>query len=179
MRALVVFASRYGSTRGIAEFIAEKLRQRGVQADARGVDEVPDHASYHALVVGSAVYMGHWMEEAAEFVLRNRTLLAERPVWLFSSGPLKLEPPITSVDDPTLEPKEIGELTEAIHPRGHKVFLGALDPGKLGFKHRAVRRLPAGRALMPEGDFRDWSAIEAWAADIAQTLRTPPMAVSA
>lgn len=50
------------------------------------------------------------------------------------------------------------------------MLLGALDPSKLGFRERAIRSLPAGRALLPEGDFRDWAEIEGWAAGIAQDL---------
>jgi len=116
--------------------------------------------------------MEHWMKDAAEFVRRNRTVLAERPVWLFSSGPLKLEPG-TSPDDPELEPKEISEFREVIHPRNHHVFFGALDPARLSFAHRALRKLPAARALLPEGDFRNRDDIEAWAGGIARVLETP------
>jgi|GEM_PF-3965913 len=64
MNVIVFYASRYGSTRGIAEFIAEKLREHGVQAEARSVDADP--GEYDAAVIGSAVYMEHWMKEAAE-----------------------------------------------------------------------------------------------------------------
>ena len=172
MNVIVVYASRYGSTRGIAEFITEKLREHGVQAEARSVDAAPDPGEYDAAVIGSAVYMEHWMKEAAEFVRRNRTALADRPVWLFSSGPLELEPG-AGPDDPELEPREIGEFRESIHPRGHRVFFGALNPGRLGFAHRALRKLPAARAVLPEGDFRDWDEIEAWAGSIARALGTP------
>ena len=172
MNVIVVYKSKYGSTKGIAEFIAEKLREHGVQAEARSVDTDPDPGEYDAVVIGSAVYMEHWMKEAAEFVRRNRAVLAERPVWLFSSGPLKLEPG-TSPDDPELEPKEIGEFRKAIHPQDHRVFPGALDPGRLSFAHRTLRKLPAGRALLPEGDFRNRDEIEAWAGDIARALKTP------
>jgi menaquinone-dependent protoporphyrinogen oxidase len=170
MNVIVVYKSRYGSTREIAEFIAEKLREHGVQAEARSVDADP--GEYDAAVIGSAVYMEHWMKDAAEFVRRNRTVLAERPVWLFSSGPLKLEPG-TSPDDPELEPKEIGEFREVIHLRDHHVFFGALDPDRLSFAHRALRKLPAARALLPEGDFRNRDDIEAWAGGIARVLETP------
>ncbi|WP_292366419.1 flavodoxin domain-containing protein [Methanoculleus sp. UBA208] len=172
MNVIVVYKSRYGSTRGIAEFIAEKLREHDVQAEARSVDTDPDPGEYDAAVIGSAVYMEHWMKEAAEIVRRNRTVLAERPVWLFSSGPLRLEPG-TSPDDPELEPKEIAEFREVIHPRDHRVFFGALDPGRLGLQHRLIRKLPAGRALLPEGDFRDWDEIEAWTGGIARALGAP------
>jgi len=170
MKVVVVYASKHGSTQGIAEFIAEKLRQHGVQADARSVSDAPNPRDYDAIVIGSAVYMEHWLNEAVEFVRGNRTDLAGRPVWLFSSGPLKLESVAISTDDPKLEPKEIPEIREAIHPMDHRVFFGALDPGKLGFMHRTLRKLPAGRAALPEGDFRNWSDIEAWTTGIAREL---------
>lgn len=174
MRVIVMYASRYGSTREIAEFIAENLRQHGAQAEARSVDAAPDPEDYDAVVIGSAVYMGHWMREAVEFVRRNRAALTGRPVWLFSSGPLKLGPEIASIDDPKLEPKEINELREIVHPMGHRVFFGALDPEKLGGKHRTIRMLPAARAALPEGDFRNWNDIKAWAGGIARALATQP-----
>nr|WP_303715833.1 hypothetical protein [Methanoculleus marisnigri] len=93
-------------------------------------------------------------------------------MWLFSSGPLALGPG-AGLDDPELEPGEIGEFRESIHPRDHRVFFGALDPGRLGFAHRALRKLPAARAVLPVGDFRDWDEIEAWAGSIARALGTP------
>jgi len=172
MKAIVVYASKYGSTKGIAEFIAEKLRQHGVQAEAKSVDAAPNLEEYDAIVIGSAVYMEHWMADAVEFVRKNRDILATRPVWLFSSGPLKTGPEVTT-DDPALEPKEIGELKEIIHPREHQIFFGALDPGKLGFTYRALRKLPAARAVLPEGDFRNWDGIEAWTERIARALAAP------
>ena len=95
-----------------------------------------------------------------------------RPVWLFSSGPLGTETADAKGRDLTVvtEPKEIAEFREAISPRGHRVFFGALDPGALGFAERAVMKLPAARAAMPEGDFRDWVQIETWADSIAREL---------
>lgn len=170
MNVIVVYASRYGSTKEIAEFIAERLREHGMQTEVRSVGAAPDPGDYDAVVIGSAVYMEHWMKEAVEFVRRDRTVLAGRPVWLFSSGPLELEPE-KSPDD--LEPKEIGKFRELIHPRDHHVFFGALDPGRLGLQHRLIRKLPAGRALLPEGDFRNWDDIETWVGGIARALEAP------
>jgi menaquinone-dependent protoporphyrinogen oxidase len=34
--------------------------------------------------------------------------------------------------------------------------------------------MPASKAAMPTGDFRDWPAIDAWAAEIAAELVTHP-----
>jgi menaquinone-dependent protoporphyrinogen oxidase len=71
-------------------------------------------------------------------------------------------------------PKEISELQEVVQARGHRVFFGALEPDTLGFAERALRKLPAARAGLPEGDFRDWAEIDAWAGDIAHELARPP-----
>jgi menaquinone-dependent protoporphyrinogen oxidase len=178
MPVLVVYASKHGATQEIAERIAETIAAAGQQAQVRPVTVAGDLTGYAGFVVGSAVYMGHWQKEAAEFVRRNRAILAGRPVWLFSSGPLGTEPVGAQGQDLTVaaEPKEIAEFTEAIHPRGHRVFFGVLDPGRLGLGERAIRKLPAGRALLPEGDFRDWAEIEAWARGIASdpALGTEP-----
>jgi menaquinone-dependent protoporphyrinogen oxidase len=57
------------------------------------------------------------------------------------------------------------------------VFFGALDPHKLGFSERLVRSVPAGRALLPEGDFRDWKVIDAWAESIARELAAVPTGI--
>ena len=173
MKILVAHASKCGSTREVAEFIAERLRGHGLEVEARSVGSVTALAGYDAVVVGSAVYMGHWMPEAADFVQRNRAVLVDRPVWLFSSGPLQLPPGNPSLDDPELVPTEIPGLVEAVHPREHRVFFGALDPARLPLKYRALRKLPAARAILPEGDFRNWADIEAWAGTIASGLLSP------
>ncbi len=170
MRILVVYASRYGFTQGIAEFIAGKLRQSGKQVEVREADNARELGSYDAFVIGSAVYFGSWMKEAAEFVRRNRSVLAKRPVWLFSSGPLLSDTPL---DDPKLEPKEAAEFRDAIKPRDHRIFFGAFDHRKLGFRDRMITKLPAAKALFREGDFRNWEDVEAWANGIAQALEAP------
>jgi len=174
LKALVAYASRYGSTKGIAEFIAENLRKRGIPSDAMAVESIPDPGGYDAYVIGSAVYMSHWTKEASKFVRRNRTMLATKPVWLFSSGPLG-----TNKEDPLgrdlfkiSESREFPELKDLIKAREHRIFPGALDPNRLTLSHKVVRRMPAAMDLMPEGDFRDWKEIEEWADGIARQLRT-------
>jgi menaquinone-dependent protoporphyrinogen oxidase len=162
MTILVAYASKHGSTQGIAERIAEKLRQLGKEAEARSVEEVSDPGSSEAFVIGSAIYYGSWLKEATEWVRRNQAVLAQHPVWLFSSGPLG-----TEVKDAEPQPKEIAEFRETIGPRDQRIFFGALEHSRLSFAERMM--VKAVRA--PEGDFRDWQAIEAWAASIAQDLR--------
>ena len=176
MPVLVVYASRHGATRGIAERIAEKLTDEGHPAQARSVQEASGLEGYDAFVIGSATYAFHWMDEALAFVKRNSAVVARHPVWLFSSGPLGNEAKDAKGQDllKATVPKEISELQEVVQARDHRVFFGALDPDTLGFAERALRKLPAARAGLPEGDFRDWAEIDAWAGDIARELAQPP-----
>ena len=165
MNMLVAYGSKHGATKGIAERIAERLRAEGQQAAAQPVEAVDDLNGYDAFVIGSAVYAGRWTQEAVQFVRRHRAILASRPVWLFSSGPIgtmatKYEP---------VEPNGVTAIRRALSPRDHRVFFGAwdrtkLDPSKLGFAERIVAK------RLPQGDFRDWAAIGAWADGIAREL---------
>src|SRR3979411_1855688 len=104
MTLLIAYASKHGSTQGIAERIAEKLRQMGKQAEDRTADTVEDPESYEAFVIGSAVYYGFWLKEATEWVHHHQAVLAGHPVWLFSVGPLG-----TEVQDAEQQPKEMTE----------------------------------------------------------------------
>lgn len=162
MTVLVAYASKHGSTQEIAEHIAEKLLQLGRDAEVQSVEVVKHPESYEAFVIGSAVYYGSWLKEATEWVRHNQSILAQHPVWLFSVGPLG-----TEVKDNEQQPKEMAEFQQSIKPRDQHIFFGAIDHNNLSFPERMV--LKAVRA--PEGDFRDWQAIDAWATTIAQSLR--------
>jgi menaquinone-dependent protoporphyrinogen oxidase len=178
MNVLVVYASRHGATRGIAERIAQTLRGSELVVTLLPVEDVREPGHYDAFVVGSAAYMYRWLGEATSFVKHNRALLASRPLWLFSSGPLGTE----TVDEQgrdvleAMAPKEFAELRGALHPRGERVFFGAWDPSQppIGLAERFTRLMPAARDALPAGDFRDWPEIEAWAASIADELTRVP-----
>lgn len=157
MRVLVSAASKHGATAEIAHAIGDALAQRGLEAEVLAPEEVGGLDNYDAIVCGSAVYAGHWLKEAKELAGR---LDDGRPVWIFSSGPIG-DPP-----KPEEEPVDVAEIVEETHARGHRVFAGKLDREKLGFGERAIVR--ALRA--PEGDFRDWDEIRAWAGEIADEL---------
>jgi menaquinone-dependent protoporphyrinogen oxidase len=176
MKVLVAYASKHGATLGIAERLADRLRDAELEAQAQPVTTVSDLFGYDGFVVGGAAYLGHWLKETTEFVRRGGAVLASQPTWLFSSGPLGTKPTDAEGRDLRLAaaPKEFAEFKETIKPIGTRVFFGVLDPGRLGLRDRAIRSLPAGRALLPEGDFRDWPDIDAWAAGIAVELKSAP-----
>jgi len=77
---VLVYASKHGSTAGVAERIAAKLRERGNHVSPHTVDQVDDLHPYDGVVFGSAVYDGAWLPEGEEFVHGNVYALAGRPV---------------------------------------------------------------------------------------------------
>lgn len=162
IRALVAAASKHGATHEIAEAIARSLTSAGIDAEAKKVDEVTDPSEYDAVVLGSAVYMGSWLEPARRFVGEHAHALAARPTWLFSSGPTGDPPRPAPEKAVSIEP-----ITARIKPKDHRLFAGKLDHRQLSFAERAL--VLAVRAA--EGDYRDWDEIAAWSADIAAVLR--------
>jgi menaquinone-dependent protoporphyrinogen oxidase len=188
-KVLVVYGSRHGGTRGIAERIGEVLRTEGDEAVIAPADRVApaDVRTADGFVVGSGVYMGNWLKEPLEFMASHAAELTSRPTWLFSSGPLpgssKEQPdadPVTNALGPSEGPgsggrKKVDALSATIHPRDHRVFQGAFDPKDppKALSERVVRLLPAARKVLPTGDFREWPAIEAWAHEIATELEAP------
>jgi menaquinone-dependent protoporphyrinogen oxidase len=175
MRVLVAYSSKYGATRGIADRIADRLRDAGHEVDIERCDDVEYPEGFDAFVIGSAAYLGKWRKEARKFVRRNHELLASRPVWLFSSGPLGTDRVDKNGNDVLAgaAPKEFEEFEESIHPRGTMVFFGALDTEHLRGPDHIVSWMPANDAL-PEGDFRDWDAIDGWATKVAAELSAQP-----
>jgi menaquinone-dependent protoporphyrinogen oxidase len=174
MHVLVAYASRHGATQGIAERIALALRATGLDVEVRRASSVKNLAEYDAFVIGSATYMFHWLKDAVEFVRRNRTALAGKPVWLFSSGPLGTEATDAKGRDQKVAavPKEVAALAEAINARDHRVFFGAYERDRkpIGIAERFVALMPATQEGLPQGDFRDWPEIDGWAAWVARDL---------
>jgi menaquinone-dependent protoporphyrinogen oxidase len=163
---LVTYASRSGSTTEIANKIAEVLRSKGENVTVQPVTGVTDLNAYNAVVLGSAVYMGHWMKEAVEFLETHEDALATRPVWIFSSGPTGPGDAVERMHGWRF-PEAQQAIAERIKPHEIVLFHGKIDIHDLNFGEKImIRALGA-----PTGDFRDWNAITAWAEGIAQVLR--------
>ncbi|QWF77997.1 flavodoxin domain-containing protein [Amycolatopsis sp. CA-230715] len=166
MNVLVAVASKHGATREIADVlgraIGEALDEAGTPAEVEVLfaETAVDPAEYDAVVLGSAVYIGHWLETAARFVDRHAAVLRAMPVWLFSSGP---------VGEP-LRPAEATEFTaRLLADTGaveHRVFGGKIDRGVLRFAERALVKA----LRVKDGDYRDWHAISAWGREIGLAL---------
>jgi menaquinone-dependent protoporphyrinogen oxidase len=168
-RVLVSAASLHGATAEIAQAIGQVLSQQGLAATVMAVGEVDAIDDYDAVVIGSAVYAGHWLDPAKDFVNRFRPALAGRPVWLFSSGPVG-DPSGKLAQAMGKDPADLPVLLEATHAREHRMFAGKLDPKCLSLPQRAS--LLVFRGL--NGDFRDWDCIRQWAESIAGQLALAP-----
>ncbi|WP_037672697.1 flavodoxin domain-containing protein [Streptomyces griseus] len=160
---LVTYGSTNGSTAEIAEHVGAVLSKEGLTVDVRPAAQVTDLAPYGAVVLGGGLYGGRWQRDARRFARRHGRALAERPVWLFSSGPL----------DPSASEREIPptggvqRVANRVDARGHITFGGRLEGEVKGRIARMIVKSGKG------GDFRDFEQISTWAATVAQDLRGP------
>ncbi len=174
INVLVAYASKHHSTAEIAEEIGKILRQTdGLQVEVREVSTVNDLSPYGAVVLGSAVYTGQWQPEAAEFLKRHEKELAQRPVWLFSSGPTGMGGS-TELTHGWKLPEGLRLTAKWINPRDITVFRGNIHPQTFedAEAFNWVQRLVLKVVHPPIGDFRDWTMIRGWANQIAQNLQS-------
>ncbi len=166
-RVLVLYATRAGSTAEVAYFIGRKLSEAGWSVDVDGVKTAGDLGPYQAVVIGSAIRMGSVLPEVREFVRAHRPELERLRVAYFVVCMTMQEdtPKNRAEADGYLEP-----LRSEVKPVEVGLFAGKVDYAKLGVGTRLMARM----ADLPAGDYRNWTAIEAWAGALAGKLGAPP-----
>ncbi len=166
IQVLVAYATKHDSTAEIARAIGSALGESGnLQVEVRSVEGVQSPKPYDAIVLGSAVYIGQWQSSAAEFLKAHEGELAQKAVWLFSSGPTGEGDPYTVLKGWAF-PAALKPVADRIQPRDVTLFHGKLDPKKLNILERLVVK----GVKAPLGDYRNWEAIRAWASSIAEAL---------
>jgi menaquinone-dependent protoporphyrinogen oxidase len=172
MRLLVAHASRMGSTTEIAERIGEQLRRAGHEVDVRACAEFQDSSSYDAVIIGSALYIGHWLKEARHYLEGQSESLSRRPTWLFQSGPCGQGADVSSVRVPRGIRRLSGRIGASV-----TTFGGRLDRD---WATSHLSRWMATGSLA--GDFRDWDLVRDWTEGIigrlAEGHRSAPLASS-
>src|SRR5450759_775622 len=137
LRVLLVYATRHGSTREVADAVAEELRAAGHDVDQQPAAEAPGPVGYDAVVVGGPMIMG-WHREAVRFVAKHRKELAELPLAFFITAASLTDCGETDVQgvpivkDPWLEkaPRNAAKLRSKeryARPRAVAFFAGSLD----------------------------------------------------
>lgn len=173
-KILVTYASEHGATAEIAQTIARVMRQFDLDVTSRRIESVQtDIDMYEAVILGSAIYLGEWLEEASAFLRRYQKDLAQMPVWIFASGPTGDGDALELLEGNAV-PESVQELVESIQPREVKVFHGKID----------LRRLPKNEQLIikaaavPRGDYRNWDEIKQWAMEVSRALTVQALAVA-
>lgn len=159
-RILVAYASRKGSTAGIAQAIGKELTLEGYTVDVSEMKSVASLAGYNAVVIGAPVYTGKVTGDVATFVSASREELSRLPVAGFVTGIAPVYPKIGDMKE------FIDQLITAlapIRPVAVTMFAGSIDASKMNFIERSLTSL----MKVPTGDFRDWDAITAWARTLA------------
>lgn len=160
-RALVAYGTKHGSTREIAEAIADELRKRGIETDCLAAADVGSVEPYGTVVIGSAVYMKRWRKDARQLLARQKGL-ADRSLWVFSSGPCG-EQKEGDEDAFCMQPPKVRKRAEKLGAREHVVFGGRVPLEPSNFVERAMLENTPDEFK----DLRDWDEIRAWARKIA------------
>ena len=156
---LLAYASRYGSTQEVAESIAAELRQGGLEVELQPVQEVKTLDSYDAVVLGAAIYNARWHPDAHQFLSGHQEALWKRPLAIFALGPLSTGEAAMQRSRRQLD-KELQKYPR-LEPLAIEMFVGKMDPAKLGFFDRL---------MTPASDHRDWQAIRLWAKALSERL---------
>jgi menaquinone-dependent protoporphyrinogen oxidase len=168
-KILVTYASRTGSTAGVAEAIGQTLAESGAPVEVRRMQDVKDLAPYRAVVAGSAIQGGRWLPEAMQFMQMHQAALAQKP---FAAFLVCMTLALPSADKYR---QGVAEWLEPVRTLVRSVseglFAGALDISQVpSFGDRLKFRLSVILGVWTEGDHRDWNAIRAWAADLKSIL---------
>jgi menaquinone-dependent protoporphyrinogen oxidase len=161
-KILVTYASRTGSTIGVAEAIGKTLAESGAQVDVLPMQEVKDLSPYRAVVAGSAIQKKQWLPEAMQFIQANRVELARKPFAAFLVCMT-----LAMRNGETYRPfvsEFLAPVRALVKPVSEGLFAGALDIRKIpSLGDRLKFRLSVLFGAWSEGDHRDWNAIHDWA----------------
>lgn len=165
-RILVAYASKYGSTGEVAEYVGQVMHDLGGDVDVRSVKDVKDLSAYRSVVIGSATRMDRVLPDAVDFARAHEDDLRRMTTAYFVVG--------TTMKRDTPENREKAQasmkaLCQVKEPVCLGLFAGKLDYSKIGLLWRTIARQDK-TGLMAEGDFRDWTSIQAWARDLAPLL---------
>ncbi len=154
---LIAYGSWAGSTAEVADFIGKTLAEGGAKVDVKPLGSVKSLDGYTAVVIGSAIRVGKVKPEVMDFVKDHASELKKIPAAYFVVC-------MTMKDDTPENRKTVNAyldpLREVVGQVDAGLFAGKMDYSRLGFFARmAVQYF----VKVPQGDFRNWDAIRAWA----------------
>ena len=168
-KILVAYASRIGSTTGVAEAIGRTLAESGAQVDVLPMQDVKDLTPYRAVVAGSPIRDRQWLPEAMEFVQEHRAGLARKPFAVFLVCMTLAMPNGEKYRQGVVE--WLQPVRALVRPVSEGLFAGTLDMSKIeSWRDRLKFRVSVALGVWTEGDHRDWKAIRQWAENLPPLL---------
>ncbi|MBN2085568.1 MAG: hypothetical protein JW748_10130 [Anaerolineales bacterium] len=168
-KVLLAYASKYGSTKEVAEAVAGVLRENGLAASLQPVSKVRDLAPYSAVVLGAPIYLGSWLGDFRRFLARHQDAFMKRPPAIFTLGPTHSDP-----DEWQGVRNQLAQVLAKypwLNPSTLELFGGKYDPAKLRIPDNLLAALPASPLHgMRASDARDWQAIRSWTQKMAKQL---------
>ena len=189
-----MYATRHGSTREVADVVAEELRTAFADVDMYEAAFAPPPAGYDAVVVGGPMIMG-WHKGARKYLKRHKSQLSEVPFALFVTAASLTEDGVDTVQgmpiakDPWLAKKPrnaeklsrkeryalprhyVGDILKdcaPARPCNAAVFAGSLDLTTMNLFGKAFVLVVIGAT---PGDGRHYESIHEWAAGLGGALR--------
>jgi menaquinone-dependent protoporphyrinogen oxidase len=168
-KILVTYASRAGSTAGVAEAIGKALAGKGLQVDVLPMEDVKDLSPYRAVVAGSAIHGQKWLPEAMQFLRDHRAELSDKP---FAAFMVCITLSMANAEQYREGLKSwMSPVRELVHPVSEGYFAGALNFSKLPFSlNTLAMRFVVLIGVWKQGDHRNWAAIRAWAESLPSRL---------
>ena len=166
---LITYASRTGTTAGVAEAIGTTLIEGDAQVDVTPMQDVKDLSRYRAVVAGSAIRAAKWLPEAAQFIQTHRVELTCKPFAMFT---VCITLAMSNTDPYRLAVAGwTAPVRALVKPVSEGLFAGRLDFNKLPLNWDTLRlRATVALGIFPRGDRRDWNAIHAWATELRPLL---------
>lgn len=166
-KILVTYATKTGSTVGVADAIGKKLAENGDIVDVKPVKDVKDLSGYRAVVIGSAINGGQWLPEAVKFVQDHAVELKKMPTAMFMVCLMALK---EDEQSKAFVAEFLKDVRALVKPVSEGRFTGAYLPAKYDLFTRIGMVFFAGYLKIKPGDFRNWTAINDWAGQLRPQL---------
>jgi len=168
---LIAYCTRSGATAEVAQAIGRTVNEAGLAAQVKAIADVQSIAPGTEVVLGAAIYIGHFPREFHRFLSRFEVELAKVRPWIFVLGPTEKERKQFAAAEEQAR-KELGR-HPSLHAGDMRVLGGKFDPAHLNlpFPMSLIQKLPANpMKKMPVSDIRDWEWIRRWAEAIAEEI---------